>query len=136
MNMIEAVQSVIQNYANFSGRAARSEYWWWMLAVTIVNFLLSFLLLGSMDYEAIAAGTSSPFSVYASFGGLLMLVFSLAILVPSLAVGARRLHDSGKSGWFQLIWLLSFIPLLGLIALIAMIYLMVQKSDEGSNKYG
>lgn len=136
MNMIEAVQSVLGNYANFSGRAKRSEFWWWMLAITIINFILSFLLIGSMDFDAMAAGEQSAFAMYTGFGGIILLLFSLAVLVPTLAVGARRLHDSNKSGWLQLIWILTFIPLLGLIALIAMIYLFVQKSDEGSNKYG
>ncbi|GLQ35913.1 membrane protein [Amylibacter marinus] len=136
MNMIEAVKSVLNNYANFNGRAPRSEYWWWILALTIVNFILSGLLLSSMDFSNLATSPNPGLSSFMSFGGILMLVFYLATIIPTLAVGARRLHDSGKSGWLQLIYVLTIIPLVGLIVLIVMIYLFTLKSEEGSNKYG
>lgn len=75
----------LQNYANFSGRAPRAEYWWFILFTTLVGFVL-----GIIDA---AAG----FSI-GVFGGL----FNLAILLPSLAVGVRRMHDIGRSGWWVL----------------------------------
>lgn len=100
------IRCLRDNYANFNGRAARPEFWWFMLACVIVAFVLG---LFNMN--------------------MLALLFQLAVLVPSLAVGSRRLHDIGKSGWFQLVCL---IPLLGWILLI---YWFVQPS-AGPNQYG
>lgn len=111
MNMPDAVRSVLTNYANFNGRARRSEYWWWVLAVVLVSLVLNIL-------EA-ALGT----------GSILSTLFSLAILVPGLAVGARRLHDTGKSGWLLLIGL---IPLVGFILLIV----WFATDSQGDNQYG
>lgn len=81
-----------RNYANFQGRATRSAFWYFQL----VSFILSIIL------TAISAG-------------VLGLIYSLAVILPSLALGARRLHDTNRSGWWQLIGL---IPLLGIIVLI------------------
>ena len=105
MNFVDAVKSGFTQYVGFSGRARRSEYWWWVLVV----------LLASIVTQMISQ----------KLGG----IFSLAVLLPGIAVGARRLHDIGKSGWWQLI---SLIPLLGWLVLI---YWMVQPS-EGPNQFG
>lgn len=104
---------VLQNYAVFDGRARRKEYWMFAL----VNFCVS-LLLTLVDLAA--------------FGGLQILsgIYGLAILVPSIAVSVRRLHDIGKSGWYLFI---SLIPLIGGIWLLI---LTVTDSDEGANQYG
>lgn len=91
MTFGESIKRCFSKYADFNGRAEKSEFWWWML----------FILLSSL-----AAGMISP---------LLSSLFSLATLLPSLAVTARRLHDMGRSGWWQLICL---IPLVGWIVLI------------------
>ena len=91
MTFGESISSCFSKYAAFDGRASRSEYWWFFL----------FTLLASM-----ASGIVSE-----TLSGL----FSLAVLLPSLAVGARRLHDIDKSAWFLLLW---FIPLIGWIVLI------------------
>jgi uncharacterized membrane protein YhaH (DUF805 family) len=90
MNFGDAIRSCFSKYASFEGRASRSEYWWWLL----------FTVLASM-----AAGIVSD---------KLSALFSLAVLLPSLAVGARRLHDTNRSGWFLLLWLL---PLIGWLVL-------------------
>lgn len=103
--MVEAVTSCFSRYATFSGRASRSEYWWWTLFVVLVT------VGGAMVNDTLS--------------GLL----SLATLLPFLAVAARRLHDIGRSGWWQLV---GFIPLLGWIV---MIYWTVQPSQE-ANEYG
>lgn len=100
------IRCVRDNYANFNGRAARPEFWYFMLACVIVGFVLGMFNMN-----------------------MLALLFNLAVLLPSLAVGARRLHDIGKSGWLQLVGL---IPLLGWILLI---YWFVQPSG-GPNEYG
>jgi len=106
MNFVDAVKNCFIKYVGFDGRATRSEYWWWVLfifAVAIVAGLLDLGMIGNL--------------------------FSLATLLPSIAVGARRLHDIGKSGWWQLIGL---IPLIGWLVLI---YWAVQPS-EGDNAFG
>jgi uncharacterized membrane protein YhaH (DUF805 family) len=104
MTFFEAIEKCFKKYADFNGRAARSEFWWWVL----FTFLLSWG--GQM--------------ISHSFGSLL----SLITLLPSLAVGARRLHDIGRSGWWQLIGL---IPVLGWLV---MIFWCVQQS-QGPNQY-
>ncbi len=106
MNMIDWYKSVLQKYAVFDGRARRSEYWYFYLVNLIISMILGFVdgALGLM-----------------SFG--ISTVYTLAILVPSIAVAIRRMHDVGKSGWFILI------PFYNL-------YLSVQDSEQGSNKYG
>ena len=105
MTFGDSIKTCFSKYADFNGRASRSEFWWFAL----FNFLVSLVL-----------GFIFP---------LLSSVYSLAVLLPSLAVGARRLHDINKTGWLQLIWL---IPVLGWILLI---YWAVQPSGE-PNQYG
>ncbi|SDR88418.1 Uncharacterized membrane protein YhaH, DUF805 family [Paraoerskovia marina] len=107
MSLVESVKSVFSKYATFSGRARRSEYWWYSLVI----FILS----------AIVGGIGND---------ILTFVFSLVILVPTLAVGVRRLHDTGRTGWWILIGL---IPVIGTIVLIIF---FVQDSESGSNQYG
>jgi len=91
MTFGESIRSCFSKYAEFGGRASRSEYWWWFL----------FNILASM-----ATGIVSE-----TLSGL----FSVGVLLPSLAVGARRLHDTDRSAWFLLLWL---IPIIGWIVLI------------------
>ena len=92
MDIQTAVKTCFNKYATFSGRARRSEFWWFILAVVIVNLIV----------EAVG-------------GDLFSIIFSLATFVPSIAVTARRLHDIDKSGWWQLIGL---IPIVGWIIMI------------------
>ncbi|MDP1660119.1 MAG: DUF805 domain-containing protein [Methylotenera sp.] len=106
MNFQDAVKLCFQKYADFNGRAKRPEFWWFFL----------FCFLVALALEVVSSNIS--------------WIFSLATIIPSLAVGSRRLHDTNKSGWFQLIWI---IPILGWIA---MIYLLVQPSDAAENQYG
>jgi uncharacterized membrane protein YhaH (DUF805 family) len=92
---------VLKKYASFDGRAHRTEFWMFTLVNIIVGMILSIL--------DVSIGTSGD------FGGLLSGIYGLAVLVPSIAVGARRLHDIGRSGWWLLI---ALIPLIGSIILI------------------
>ncbi len=103
--------AVLKNYATFTGRARRQEYWMYVLFVFIISIALAIV-------DAVL-GTA-----------VLGLIFTLAILVPSIAVCARRLHDTGRSGWWQLIQL---IPLIGFIVLLIF---LVQDSNPGENAYG
>ena len=91
MTFAESVSTCLKKYVDFNGVASRSEFWWFILFVFIV---------------AVVLGWASP---------LLANIFGLAMLLPELAVGARRLHDTGRSGWWQLLLLL---PVIGLIILI------------------
>ena len=95
---------VLKNYATFSGRARRSEYWYFALFNVIIAFVLAFV--------GLLMGTT-----------VLSNIYSLAILVPSIAVGVRRMHDVGKSGWFLLI------PIYNLI-------LACTDGVKGENEYG
>lgn len=108
----DAIVRFFKKYASFDGRSSRSEFWWPWGAAVVVNMAIN-LLLGA---------DSTAGSVV---GGL----FALAILVPSLAVGARRLHDTGRSGWWQLLWLL---PCIGWIVLI--VFWALPEKPEG-DKY-
>lgn len=110
--------SVLKNYATFSGRAQRAEYWYFIL----FNFLVS-IVVGILDG---VLGTMEPNTGV----GLLGLVYILAIIVPSIAVLVRRLHDVGKSGWY--FWV-ALIPLIGALYLL---FLTVQDSARGKNQYG
>lgn len=110
---------VRDNYANFNGRARRKEYWMFVLVAVIISFIIGFV-----------GGILSVVS--ATLGALVMglsYVFSLAILVPSLAVLARRLHDVGKPTWYII---LGLIPLVNLYIL----YLSVLEGDKGPNEFG
>lgn len=100
-----------QQYADFRGRARRSEYWYFVLFNLIVETVL----------EAIA---------YLLGANFLLSIYGLAILIPSLAVGVRRLHDAGKSGWYMLV---ALIPLIGWIWLII---LLCRDSQHGTNEWG
>ena len=108
----------LQHYADFNGRARRSEYWYFVLFNFIVSILIG-LLLG-----VIAGLLNVPALVYLAY------LWSLAVFIPSLAVSVRRLHDIGRSGWWLL---LSLIPLVGAIILIIW---YCTDSQPGANQYG
>jgi uncharacterized membrane protein YhaH (DUF805 family) len=104
MSFVQAISTVFKKYADFTGVARRSEYWWWVLFSVLVS-----LVLTGID-SAINNGSGGI--------GFLSLIWSLATLLPSLAVGVRRLRDAGY-GWGFLF--LALIPLVGAIALIVML---------------
>ncbi len=109
---------VLQNYFNFSGRARRKEYW--MFVLFNVIFAIVAVIADNM------IGTASRELGY----GIIYGLYFLATIIPSLAVTIRRLHDTGKSGWY---FLLGFIPFVGGIILLVF---MVTAGDVGENKYG
>ncbi len=106
MSFAESISTCFRKYADFTGRARPSEYWWFLLFNVIVTLVASFI------HDA------------------LYLIVGLALLLPAIAVGVRRLHDTNKSGWFLLI---SLIPLVGGIILIVF---MATPGDPGTNQYG
>jgi uncharacterized membrane protein YhaH (DUF805 family) len=109
----------LRRYAEFSGRSRRKEYWMFTLLLVIVNIVITVV------ETALGLGTS----IGGIYGPLSLLVL-LVILVPSIAVGVRRLHDTGRSGWWMLIALLPIIG--GLVLLI----FFVLEGDKGPNEYG
>ena len=115
MTFVEAIKSAFSNYANFEGRATRSEYWWFYLFAFIINTVLEVAaeLAGDGDFVA----------------SLVSMAFALAILVPSIAVAARRLHDVNRSGWWQLI-------ALTIIGIIPLLYWLIKKGTDGPNRFG
>jgi uncharacterized membrane protein YhaH (DUF805 family) len=108
MSFADAVRSGFTKYAKFDGRASRREFWYWLGFVVLTTALL-YIIEGSMPTTG-------------GFGGLARLVF-LFMLCPTVAAGARRLHDIGKSGWWQLVPIYSWV-------------LAAQPGEEGDNRYG
>lgn len=112
----------IRNYANFSGRARRSEYWYYMLGNILIFICIWVLIIAFIPED----GSDSLLGVFLSiFGGL----FVLASIVPSLAVTVRRLHDTGKSGWYYFIILIPFGSVILLIW-------MCSEGNTFTNEYG
>ncbi|GAB3276167.1 hypothetical protein GCM10027449_15300 [Sinomonas notoginsengisoli] len=105
-----AVQRVFKKYATFSGRASRAEYWWWALVSGVVGIVLNIItgagMVNSTDAYGYSAPTPGPVSIV---GYILLIVWGLAIIVPSLALTIRRLHDVNMSGWMVLLGLIPFI---------------------------
>jgi len=111
MNFTDSIKLGFSNYVNFTGRACRSEYWYWVLFTVIVSIVCTIIdnVMGM---------------------SLLSTIWELATLVPSIAIGVRRLHDLDRSGWWLL---LAFIPLVGAIILIVW---FCGKGTDGPNRFG
>ena len=109
---------VLKKYAVFDGRAQRAEYWYFFL----------FSMIISLVFVAIDIATGS-FNQESGFG-LLSGIYTLAVLIPTIAVGVRRLHDTNRTGWWML---LALVPLIGFIVLIVF---FVIDSDPSANEYG
>ena len=146
-----AKRPIVEKYADFSGRAPRAEYWWYALALIIAYIVVSIV-------ESITGLKGMLFGVYGPLSGLLWL----ATIVPGLAVGVRRLHDTNRSAW----WLLLMVPyvalaivsamalrggganamaalgtigllgLVGLVCAIVLLVFMVLPGTPGDNRYG
>jgi uncharacterized membrane protein YhaH (DUF805 family) len=115
MNFTQAIASGFRHYVAFAGRASRSEYWYWILFMVIGT-----IVAGILDQAVFSDIERTPFSA----------IFILITFLPSLAIGVRRLHDIGRTGWWLLI---SFIIIIGTIVLIVW---FCQKGDAGPNQYG
>lgn len=102
LNPIQWALMPLKKYAVFSGRASRAEFWWFVLFVTIVFAVLYFFILGSIVTAGATAGDTPATGLLAIVGvsGIVLLLLWLALLVPSIAVQARRLHDTNRSGWW------------------------------------
>lgn len=141
MSFIESIRTVLSKYAVFNGRARRSEYWWYTLAVVIVSAILSAVLIApgysayltstmewSMAGDPAAPMPAMPGSLVTGY--LIMSLVNLALLLPSLGVTVRRLHDTGRSGF----WIF-----LGLVPIVGGIILIVWEASAGTpgpNQFG
>lgn len=152
LSLPAAVKSVFRKYATFSGRATRSEYWWWALVQYLVQAVFGTIAFIGFFISAVSAsrngswqmmdednyGMSMTTSGGTDFVGLaflivgmsLLVIWSLGVIVPSIAVTVRRLHDAGYSGWMVL---LALIPWVGGIIVLIFTLLVSQPSD---NKWG
>lgn len=113
----------IKKYADFQGRARRSEYWLFSLFTFIIGLVIGVLRVATGGLEAMQSGRLDAL-------GVVNLLISLGLMIPGLAVGFRRLHDTNRSAWWTLI---AFIPVLGWIALIVF-YLL--PGTVGPNRFG
>ncbi len=126
MGLVEAVKSVFGNYATFSGRARRSEYWFFYLFNLIAVFV--FMIIGAILGAIFGGGKGAAGGL--AVGYVLYILYGLAAFIPSLAVAVRRLHDTNRSGW-NLLWCL--LPFVGGIVVLVF---MVMDSYPGENQYG
>ena len=121
MSFTDAVQNVLMNnYANWDGRASRSEYWWFFLFSVILQFIAL-----AIDITVLGYDFTDPAAIQ-----MVGMIVGLALFLPALCVIVRRLHDLGKSGlWFLII----FIPLLGIIVFLVF---MATEGEQLPNQYG
>ena len=165
MGFVETIKHNFGHYADFRGRAQRSQFWWWYLFVIIVQGVLTAvesalgLQIGKSEGDVTVGDTTIP--VVSSGVGVLSTLFALAILLPTLAVAVRRLHDTDRTGWWIIAPALAYVAagvavaiaiaagagvfvlaLLGIGFLVAFILAIVlrvfyiQKGTAGPNRYG
>ncbi|MEP3667766.1 MAG: DUF805 domain-containing protein [Roseibium sp.] len=132
MGFISAIVTcLVEKYAVFEGRASRSEYWWFTLFLFLAGFLIfvvGVLLTVMAGPAADMVGTLTAIAVW---------IFGIAILIPSIAVTVRRLHDINLSGWMYLAVVAgSFIPFIGILVLIGFYVLMAWPGNDDLNNYG
>lgn len=147
LTFVEAIKKCFSNYANFNGRARRSEFWWWYLFSLIVSCIINVPLqmLISKKQAMVAQATNAMLTggnvnmaeIEANdptntiiILGIIAVIISLALLLPSLAVMARRLHDVGKSGHMMWFYLLCGVG--GLIPLV----MCIPDGNPTPNQYG
>ena len=128
MSLGESLTSVFNKYATFTGRARRSEYWWFSGCYFVIQIIFNFASLGML--AGVMSGEISYNDPSYSIFQIICVVVGLGLLLPALAVTVRRLHDIGKSGW-NILW--AAVPVVGVIVVLVW---MCQDSDVVANKYG
>ena len=123
MTFSQSIKSVFSKYADFSGRATRSEYWYFYL----FNFLVVMVYFFAVITTAVTSGIDSSALSYLQ---AIYAIYALGVMIPSLAVTVRRLHDTGHSGW----WI--FLNLLLVIGSIVLFIWFITDSDPDTNEYG
>jgi uncharacterized membrane protein YhaH (DUF805 family) len=135
MGFTEAVRTVLtKKYATFSGRASRSEYWWFQLFYMLIAIILVILAALSGAFSVNQNESSPVIFIFGAIGGLL----GLALALPILSLQVRRFHDCNMSGWWYLaiIILAGTVPFIGRATGIAVAVLSARKGTEGPNKFG
>jgi uncharacterized membrane protein YhaH (DUF805 family) len=132
----EAIKRGFAGWSTWSGRATRAEYWWWALFVFLVSLIPYIGIFATMDWTTTDSGPNSTGTSVSGSGGsvifwILLVVVALALILPSLAVMVRRLHDTDRSGWWY--WV-NLIPC-G-IGAIWFLVLMLLPGTQGQNRYG
>jgi uncharacterized membrane protein YhaH (DUF805 family) len=131
MSFTDAVRTCISKFATFDGRATRSEFWWFYLFAALVGFIgyvpiLILTLIGASSNDGVVSGI---FTILTVIFWIVWLIVVIALYIPLLAVGCRRLHDRGQSGWLQLLYL---VP----CGNIVLIVFFVMEGTPGDNAYG
>ncbi|WP_421701698.1 DUF805 domain-containing protein [Aliiroseovarius sp.] len=126
MDFMTAVKTCFSKYVTFSGRAQRSEFWWFALFTTVCSIILT--IVDSVLFGTVTTGPGS-FEAQSDVA-ILSSLFSLAVFLPSISVAVRRLHDTDRSGWW---WWLILVPIIGIIVLIVW---YATRGTSGSNRFG
>ncbi len=126
MGLTEAVKSVFSKYATFAGRASRSEYWFFYLFNILLE--IGLLLLGLIIGAILGKGAGALGGMAVAY--VLLCIYGLIAIIPSISVFVRRMHDIGRSGWWY--WI-ALIPIVGAIVLLVF---LVTGGDRGDNQYG
>jgi uncharacterized membrane protein YhaH (DUF805 family) len=129
MGFMDAVRSGFGNYVTFSGRARRSEYWFWALFV-IIAFVVAIAIDGWINPDLVTTTSGNGSYGVSAAGGIVTGIVSLGLFLPGLAMTIRRLHDIDRSGWWILIGL---IPFVGFIVLIVF---YCTDGTKGPNRFG
>lgn len=131
MSFTDAVRTCISKFATFDGRATRSEFWWFYLFAALVGFIgyVPILILTFIGASSNDGAISSIFTILTVIFWIVWLIVVIALYIPLLAVGCRRLHDRGQSGWLQLLYL---VP----CGNIVLIVFFVMEGTPGDNAYG
>ena len=116
VTFVQSIELFFKNYVNFSGRSSRSAFWWWVLASILLSILAT--VVDSLFFGIVIENTGPVSSAW-----------SLITLIPGIALGARRLHDVDKSGWWQLI-------AFTIVGLIPLIIWFASPTQEGPNRFG
>ena len=131
MSFTESVRTCISKFAVFDGRASRSEFWWFYLFTILVGFVgyIPLLILGGIGAADGDGVVSGLFTILSVIFWIVWFIVIIALIIPMLAVGCRRLHDRGQSGWLQLLFL---VP----CGNIVLIVFWVLEGTPGDNAYG
>ena len=131
-DFMDAVKTCLRKYKDFTGRASRREYWFFFLFSSVAAIVLGIVaaIIGVIAEFVIGLASDEAGEIVGNFvGGLILFAGLLALFLPNIAAGARRLHDTNKSGWLLL---LNFIPVGNIVVLV----LLGLKGTDGPNRFG
>lgn len=132
MTFSTSIRTCLRKYADFNGRASRSEFWWFFLFTALVSLVLTipiYVLIFMLAAASESAAGTGLLTVLTIVWSLVIVAVSIALLIPLLAAGSRRLHDSGQTAWLLLLY---FVP----CGNIALIVLWALDGTPGDNPYG